>query len=172
MTGAGDSRGPSRPRRRPAALDVTVSSSAGVRAPLGREAVAELARAVLAAERVRSAEVSITFLPADEMARLNWRHLRHRGATDIITFELAAVPGAPVSGDVYICPEVARANARAHGAGVREEVARLVVHGMLHVLGHEHPEDETRVASPMWRAQERHLARLWPGRAGTRGARA
>jgi ssRNA-specific RNase YbeY (16S rRNA maturation enzyme) len=43
---------------------------------------------------------------------------------------------------------------------VREETARLVVHAMLHVLGHEHPEDESRVDSPMWTAQERHLHRF------------
>jgi probable rRNA maturation factor len=41
---------------------------------------------------------------------------------------------------------------------VREEIARLVVHGTLHVLGYDHPEDESRTASPMWRRQERLLA--------------
>jgi probable rRNA maturation factor len=44
---------------------------------------------------------------------------------------------------------------------VREEVARLVVHGTLHVLGREHPEDEGRTRSPMWRRQERLLAHLY-----------
>ncbi len=98
------------------------------------------------------------------MAALNRRHLGHRGPTDIITFELAAVPGAPRAGDVYVCPEVARENARRHGVPVREEVARLVVHGTLHVLGHEHPEDEGRTRSAMWRRQERLLARLYAPR--------
>jgi probable rRNA maturation factor len=74
----------------------------------------------------------------------------------------------PRSGDVYLCPEVARENARRHGVPVREEVARLVVHGTLHVLGHEHPEDDTRTRSAMWRRQERLLARLY-GSAATPG---
>lgn len=168
MTGAGDSRRLARAVGRTAgsgrgasdALDVTVASAEGVRAALGRTRVAAIARGVLRAERVRAAEVSITFLDPRAMAALNRRHLGHRGPTDIITFELAPVPGASVTGDVYICPTVARDNAAEHGCGVREETARLVVHGMLHVLGHEHPEDASRVYSPMWRTQERHLARL------------
>jgi probable rRNA maturation factor len=134
----------------------------GVRVPIGRERVAELARDVLASERVRAAHLSITFVDAGEMARLNWRHLRHRGPTDVISFELPSPPGAPRAGDVYIAPEVARANALAHRCGVREEVARLVVHGTLHVLGHDHPEGAARTASRMWRRQERLLARLLP----------
>lgn len=134
-------------------------ATAGTRVPIARTRVAELAAAVLAAERVGAARVSITFLGADAMGKLNWRHLRHRGPTDVITFALTAIPGAPLTGDVYICPEVVRGHARAHGRPVREEIARVVVHAMLHVLGHEHPEDETRTASPMWSAQERYVRR-------------
>jgi probable rRNA maturation factor len=40
---------------------------------------------------------------------------------------------------------------------VREELQRLVVHGVLHVLGHDHPEDESRYESSMWKRQERLL---------------
>jgi probable rRNA maturation factor len=140
----------------------------GVRLPLGRDAVAEIARGVLRAERVRAVELSFTFVGPTAMAALNRRHLGHRGATDIITFEFAPVPGGARAGDVYVCPDVARENARRHGVPVREEVARLVVHGTLHVLGHEHPEDERRTRSPMWRRQELLLARLYP--AARRGA--
>jgi len=152
------------------ASDIRVDVAAdGVRVPLGRSRVETLARAVLRAERVRAAELSITFVSAARIAELNRRHLRHRGPTDIITFELApAAPGAPVTGDVYIAPEVARENAARAGCGVREEIARLVIHGALHALGHEHPEDESRVASPMWRRQERLLARWRAGEAAAR----
>ncbi|MGZ8377705.1 MAG: rRNA maturation RNase YbeY [Gemmatirosa sp.] len=159
MTGAGDSR----PTRAAAGATLRVEvTSEGTRAALGREAVTTLARRVLRAEGVRAAMVSITFVDATTMARLNWRHLRHRGPTDVITFALDPVPGAPVTGDVYICPAVAREHASAHGVGVREETARLVVHGILHVLGHEHPEDDARTASPMWTAQERYVRRFHP----------
>jgi rRNA maturation RNase YbeY len=146
-------------------------AAVGVRVPLSRARVAEIARGVLAAERVRDFQLSIAFVDERTMAALNWKHLRHRGPTDVISFELPAPPGAPRAGDVYISPEVARRNARALGVGVREELARLVVHGTLHVLGWEHPEDERRDRSPMWRRQEQLLARLLRD-AGSRGARA
>jgi rRNA maturation RNase YbeY len=157
MTGAGDSRRPGRPPG--GAIRVRVASR-GTRAALAHDAVAALAERVLRAEGARSADVSVTFVAAPEMARLNRTHLGHRGPTDVITFALAPVPAAPVTGDVYVCPRVAREHARAHGVSVREETARLVVHAMLHVLGHEHPEDEGRTTSEMWRRQERYLRRF------------
>jgi rRNA maturation RNase YbeY len=133
----------------------------GVRVPLARERVAELARAVLRAERARNALLSIAFVPSRAMALLNARHLRQRGATDVIAFGFAPAGAAgPVIGDIYIAPDVARANARRLGIGTREEVARLVVHGTLHVLGYDHPERNGRESSAMWRRQERLLRRL------------
>ncbi|HEY0971745.1 MAG TPA: rRNA maturation RNase YbeY [Gemmatimonadales bacterium] len=144
------------------AVDVTAE---GVRVPLSRDRVAELVRGVLRAERVRDALLSFTFLAPAAIARLNREHLGHRGPTDVITFAMGAgapgVPGVPVVADVYICPEIVRENARDGGVGVREELARVVIHGTLHALGHEHPEDEGRTGSPMWRRQEALLRRLY-----------
>jgi probable rRNA maturation factor len=146
------------------ATDLAVDvSSEGVRAPLARARVADLVRGVLRAERVRHAMISVAFLDEAEMARLNWRHLRHRGPTDVISFGLTSAPGAPVVGDIYVSPAVVRTNARANRRPVREELARVVIHGVLHVLGHDHPDGEERVGSPMWRRQERLLGRLTGG---------
>jgi probable rRNA maturation factor len=146
------------PRRAPP-LKIHVATD-GVRVPLGRDRVATLARAVLRAERVTRGTLSITFVDTRTMARLNREHLGHRGPTDIITFELASdAPGAVV-GDIYIAPDVARAQAAEHRCGVREELARLVVHGALHAAGWTHPEGPGRTTSPMWRRQERLLAAL------------
>ncbi|HSC31211.1 MAG TPA: rRNA maturation RNase YbeY [Gemmatimonadaceae bacterium] len=136
---------------------VHVSSSAG-RLPLSRRRIAGLADRVLRAERVRSAEVSIAFVTEPAIARLNARHLGRRGPTDVIAFPFAPTHGGPVVGDVYISPAVARSNARRNGVPVRQELARLVVHGTLHVLGHDHPA-VGRERSAMWRRQEHLLAR-------------
>jgi probable rRNA maturation factor len=144
----------------PVSVAVAVAAE-GVRLPLGAERVAALARGVLAAEKVRDAMLSIAFVTPEAIARLNREHLGHRGATDVISFAFRGAGGdGAVVGDVYVCPAVARDNARRHGAGVREEIARLVVHGTLHVVGHEHPEDDERTSSPMWKRQEQLLTRL------------
>ena len=131
-------------------LAVSVATE-GVRIPLARERVADIARRALRAERVRDAMVSIAFDTRTAIARLNKRYLGHAGPTDVISFAF----GKPLVGDIYVCAEVARQNARAYGVGVREEIARLVIHGVLHVTGHDHPEGARRNASAMWRRQER-----------------
>lgn len=132
----------------------------GLRPSVSAHRIADAARRVLRAEGVRAAMVSVTLVSPSAMARLNTRHLGHTGATDVISFGFtpAPTPGAGVVGDVYICPDVARANARAAQCGVREELLRLVVHGTLHVLGWDHPTDRARETSPMWRRQEVLLA--------------
>jgi probable rRNA maturation factor len=79
----------------------------------------------------------------------------------VITFALGADPSGAVIADIYICPDVARAQVVEFGVGVREEIARLVVHGTLHACGFEHPEGEGRLTSPMWRRQEQLLTRFW-----------
>jgi probable rRNA maturation factor len=141
-------------------LDVDVATL-NVRAPLSRRAIAEIARGVLEAERVRDALVSITLVDTATIARLNRKHLGHSGPTDVISFQFNRVKRSDaVIGDVYVCPAVARQNAAERDASVRQEVARLVIHGVLHVLGYDHPEDRRRERSRMWRRQEQLLEQL------------
>jgi probable rRNA maturation factor len=136
-------------------------SSQGVRAGLAPARVQALARAALASEKVRDAMLSVTFVSNSVIARLNARHLGHRGATDVISFGFTGSgKRAPIIGDIYIAPAVARTNAIENGVPIRVELARLVVHGALHVLGFDHPEADARTRSPMWKRQERILARV------------
>ncbi len=138
---------------------VVESAAAGrQRAPLSAARVAALVQLTLAAERVHDAVISVTFLGTRAMAAMNRERLGHTGPTDIITFELTRhAANAPVTGDLYICPDIARANARVWKVPMRQEVARLVIHGTLHAIGQEHPDGDARLASPMWRAQEKYL---------------
>lgn len=127
-------------------------------APLDEERVARAVTVVAEAEAVTSGEISVTFLAAEAMAVLNEAHLRRPGPTDVIAFNLAK-PDAPL-GDIYICPDVARESALEFGVELEEELLRLVVHGVLHVLGYDHPGGPERVESEMFRRQEALLARL------------
>lgn len=147
-------------KRPPRGLAIDISSSVR-RLMVSRARVRDAAVVALGAERVRNAMLSITFVGRAAISELNRRYLRHRGPTDVISFGLGRTGrrGA-VIGDIYICPEVARDNAKRQGIPIGEEVLRLVVHGTLHVLGHDHPVGESRTTSPMWRRQERILARV------------
>jgi probable rRNA maturation factor len=130
----------------------------GRRLPLSAALVRRVVEAVLRGER-RRALVSVTFLGRDAMRRLNGRHKGHDRPTDVLSFAMAD-PAGTTLGDVYVCPWVAEREARSRGIAMREELIRLVVHGTLHVLGHDHPEGEGRTVSRMWRRQERYVSAL------------
>lgn len=126
----------------------------GARSAVSGARLAEAARVVLRGERVRHAMISITLVTSRRIAALGARHLGRGGPTDVISFGFSRERGGPVVADIYIAPAVARENARRVGVGVREELVRLVVHGVLHALGHDHPDGDARFRSPMWRRQE------------------
>ena len=128
------------------------------RSPLGADRTADAVRAVLRGER-RRATISVTFVGRDRMRSLNRQYKGSTRATDVLAFGLPQ-PGGELAGDVYVCVWRARQQARVHRVAAREEVLRLVVHGTLHVLGWDHPDDESREQSKMWRKQERYVRSL------------
>lgn len=129
----------------------------GRAAPLGRAQVDRTVRAVLAGERRRAA-ISISFVGRDRMQELHDRWKGQARPTDVLAFTLGGPAG--LVGDVYVCPWVAAREARALGIPLREELRRLVIHGVLHVLGYDHPDGPGRTRSAMWRRQERYLRSL------------
>lgn len=105
---------------------------------------AALAADVLRAEGARG-ELTLTFVDRDEIASLNREHMGVDGPTDVLSFPLDSlddpIPGEPVLlGDVVVCPAVAAVAAPAHAGTLADELALLVVHGCLHVLGYDHAE--------------------------------
>ena len=105
-----------------------------------------LATNCLVTERA-SGELTLTFIDQAEIAELNSEHMGVIGPTDVLSFPLddAPVEGVPVLlGDVVISPAIAVAQAPDHAGALDDELALLVVHGVLHILGHDHGEpDET-----------------------------
>jgi probable rRNA maturation factor len=130
----------------------------GRRLPLPRAVVQRVVQEVLRAER-GEALISVTFVGRDSMRRLNAEHKGQDRPTDVLTFALTDPAGGMV-GDIYICPWVARREARVRAIPLRQELIRLVVHGTLHALGRDHPEGAARTRSAMWRRQERYVEAL------------
>ncbi|WP_420440114.1 rRNA maturation RNase YbeY [Candidatus Poriferisodalis sp.] len=132
---------------------------------------------VLEAEGVLTgSQAAVTFVGADEMARLNETHMGHDGPTDVLAFPLDLVSGAqspgdrragPVmAGDVVVCPAVAASNASTgagsrpgHDGSITAEIDLLVVHGVLHLLGMDHAEPDE--AAAMRARESEHLHSLW-----------
>src|SRR5918992_446615 len=100
-------------------------------------------------ESVNDASVSVTLLNNTRIRNMNRKYLEHDRITDVISFPLYE-QGEQVVGDVYIGYEQAQDQAADAGVDLEEEIARLSIHGTLHVLGFDHPEDGDRTRSEMW----------------------
>lgn len=133
----------------------------GLRAALSPSLVRRTVTAVLDGEGAGPATVSVTFLSSQRMRSLHRRTLGRDRSTDVIAFRLTH--DGTLAGDIYVCPAMGRRAAQALGIPEREELVRLVVHGTLHVLGHDHPASARRTAAPMWRRQERYVKQLSKG---------
>ena len=144
---------------------------------------AGLARSVLEDRRVPGeVEVSLLFVDEPSIAALNEQFLGRKGSTDVLAFPIedeplpggrspdsggigpgtdAEVEPLTLLGDVVICPAVAARNAVEHGVSADDELALLVVHGLLHLLGMDHETDQE--AEAMERLERELLARHHEG---------
>ena len=108
------------------------------------EVVAETACLVLG--RVgRDAELGIHLVSAKEMTRLNRDYLGHEGSTDVITFDHGSGPDR-LHGELFVCVADAVTQAGEFGTTWPEEVARYVIHGILHLCGHDDLQPDARRA--------------------------
>jgi probable rRNA maturation factor len=165
------------PRRGPEGEVQVFGADEQSAAPVDVDRWVRLAHEVLVAEGVEGdAELSLLFVDETAIAELNKRFMDADGPTDVLAFPLddpvvagrwpdtsTAGPDRDdpdpgdlplLLGDVVVCPAVAERQAPSHAGSYDDEMALLVVHGVLHVLGHDHAEpDETAVMQ----AREREL---------------
>jgi probable rRNA maturation factor len=150
--------------------------------PVAVERWSSLARSALEAEGVAGdTEVALLFVDEPTIASLNERFLGKTGPTDVLSFPIedeversgrspdqgGTGPGTIEAdtdrllllGDVVICPAVAARNAVDHEVSFEDELALLVVHGILHLLGMDH--EDTAEAEQMERREQQLLARFY-----------
>ena len=88
--------------------------------------------------------VSVVFCSDPYILDVNRRFLGHDYYTDIITFDYCS--GCVLSGDLIISIDTVRANAREYGASLYDELHRVIVHGLLHLIGYDdHTEEDIAV---------------------------
>lgn len=123
--------------------------------------IVRAARAVLADRGITDAELSITLLGDAAITALNREWKGREEPTDVLAFALYE-PGEAPTGDIYLGVERGAEQGAAAGEPATRELARLAIHGTLHVLGFDHPEED-REDSEMWVHQERILSGLERG---------
>ncbi|MEN8234336.1 MAG: rRNA maturation RNase YbeY [Actinomycetota bacterium] len=125
--------------------------------PIVTDELLRLAELVLEEEGLDSETgVSLVLIDEEQMAELNERHMDKTGSTDVLSFPIeSAMPGAPPMpvpggppielGDVFIAPTVVRRNAEERNVRFEDELALMVVHGLLHLLGWDHIDEKDAV---------------------------
>lgn len=121
--------------------------------PIDVDGLLGLAAECLTGEGAADGELSVSFVAEAEIADLHVRYMDEEGPTDVLAFPLDGPDegGIRVLGDVVVCPTVAVRNNPSDPA---TEMRLLLVHGILHLLGHDHEEEDERAA--MWAIQERY----------------
>ena len=101
-------------------------------------------------------DVTYIFCSSEVHRKMNIDFIGHDYFTDIITFDYSELDEGVVSGDIFIDVETVADNARIYGVTAREEMLRVVVHGVLHLCGQKDkdPEDEKE----MHRKEDKYLA--------------
>jgi len=167
---------PKPPRRGPEGEVQVFGADEQHAAPVDVDRWVALVQDVLTAEGVEGdVELSLLFVDEATIAELNARFMDAEGPTDVLAFPIddpvvagrwpdASTAGPDrddpepgdmplLLGDVVVCPAVAQRQAPDHASSYDDELALLVVHGVLHVLGHDHAEpDETAVMQARERA--------------------
>lgn len=133
---------------------------------------AMVAEQTLLGEGVNDGELGLTFVSVAEMELLNQQHMGGSGPTDVLAFPLDLVDGSnntgpgdvvgesgvPLAlGDIVVCPDVAERQSGEHAGSFPAEMTLLVIHGVLHVLGHDHYRDDERLV--MQQREKVHMAR-------------
>jgi len=132
----------------------------------------QIAGELLVELKIENAELGINLAGAKEMAALNWKFLRHEGPTDVITFDYDSPVGraakrktrlartlAPpnLNGELFVCMDESIFQAKQYETDWQSEIVRYIIHGVLHLLGH----DDHRVAArKKMKREENRLLRL------------
>lgn len=106
----------------------------------GKRRTSRWLKAVAEAEGKKVGDISIIFCSDNYLLDVNIKYLNHKYYTDIITFDYCE--GNILSGDLFISVDSVRENAAEYGSTFDEELNRVIVHGVLHLMGYDDHKDE------------------------------
>ncbi len=114
-----------------------------------KDSLKKIAAKVLKGEKKRIAELSIALVGQKLIKKLNKKYRRKNKATDVLSF-------SGELNEIVICPKEVRKNAKRFNSTFKKELARVLIHGVLHLLGYDH-EATKKEASKMAKKQESYL---------------
>lgn len=127
---------------------------------LNVNALTEIAAIICGDHSVKEGEVGFIFVETDYIIKLNQQYFDKSTTTDVISFLLSDPEEAAVTGEVYVCADTGRLQAKNYSVTVENELLRLAIHGLLHVLGYD---DQTTVEkTEMTQKEDFYLEQIFP----------
>jgi probable rRNA maturation factor len=123
-------------------MTIEVTNTSGQLVP-ATEIISLLTFALLELELNPECEINVSFVDDDYMTELHIKWMDEPGTTDVLSFpmDMPETPGEAVTlGDIVISPVVAADQAKAQGHSIEHEIYILAVHGLLHIIGHDHAD--------------------------------
>lgn len=111
----------------------------------------DIAEKVLKGEKIKKGEFSIAVVCGRRMKAINKKYRKKDEETDVLSFDYGID-----SAEILICPEVIKKNAKKFNLGYNKEIARVLIHGVLHIAGYEH-EKSKKEAKIMEEKTEKYL---------------
>ncbi|OGZ74165.1 MAG: rRNA maturation RNase YbeY [Candidatus Staskawiczbacteria bacterium RIFCSPLOWO2_01_FULL_37_25b] len=116
---------------------------------LDKELFTGIAKKVLKGENRETETLSLAFVSKEEIKKLNKKFRKKNKPTDVLSFGLNQ---ENFLGEIVICPEIVKENSLKYGIDFKKEMMRVFAHGILHLLGHDHPDE---VEDPRQRRDEK-----------------
>lgn len=124
--------------------------------------IRQVVEKVLQRQKIPSCSLEIAILGEAGIARLNRQWLGHEGPTDVITFDLGDGLAGCLAGQICVCWPIARTQAAKRGHAAQTELLLYIVHGLLHLMGHD--DHDPRAAAAMHRREDELLSELGLGK--------
>jgi probable rRNA maturation factor len=123
-----------------------------------------VAKKVLSGENSKR-QISLAFVDSQEIKKLNKKFRKRDKATDVLSFSAQTKPCSVWNnekdflGEIVICPEVVKKNAKKYKVSVKSELLKVFVHGILHLCGYDHEKSE-KEAEEMERREKFYLSKI------------
>lgn len=119
-----------------------------------RTALKQFIHTIFNREKKPFASLSYIFCSDDYLLEINKTHLQHNYYTDIITFDLSETSGK-ITGEIYISTDRVRDNAATLEVSIKEELHRVIFHGVLHLCGYK--DKTVKHVKEMRQAEDKYL---------------
>ncbi|HOO69081.1 MAG TPA: rRNA maturation RNase YbeY [Bacteroidales bacterium] len=126
-----------------------------------RRAIKSWIRTVLDSYGKKTGDINIIFCDSEYLLEINKKYLKHDYYTDVITFPYTEAKSTKIDGDIFIDVETVRLNAKKYVQTFKNEILRVIIHGILHLTG---KDDSTKEQQTEMRNAEDTALRLFTER--------